>query len=111
MLSGCSGFGGVAPVDAKRARDALRTALDGWKNGETPAALKDRSPSIVVQDVDWLAGARLVDYQVSGDGTEVEANLHVPVKLSLQVRKRAVKKSVSYIVSTSPYVAVFREFR
>src|SRR5436190_1117633 len=55
-LSGCSGGGGrAAPVDPPRAREALVTALDSWKKGEKPEALKEASPSIVVQDFDWMA--------------------------------------------------------
>ena len=112
MAAGCSGSRSMTSADAAHARDVLKIALDAWKNGDAPSALKDGSPSIVVQDVDWLAGARLLDFHVGGDGKDVEASLHVPVKLTLQTRKRkAVTKSVSYIVSTSPYVAVYRGFR
>lgn len=111
LLAGCSGSKN-APVDADRARDALKTTLDGWKKGDSPAALKDGSPSITVQDLDWLAGARLVDYQVDGEGKAVEANLYVPVKLTLRTKDgKEVKKNVSYVVGTSPIVTVFRNFR
>jgi hypothetical protein len=112
MMAGCSGSQRAAPVDASRARVALKTALDGWKKGEAASALKDGSPPIVVQDLDWLAGAKLVDYQVAGEGKEVEANLHVPVDLTLRTPQgKEVKKSVSYVVGTSPYLTVFRDFR
>lgn len=111
LLAGCSGSQ-TAPVDAERARDALKTTLDGWKKGDTPAALKEGSPSITVQDLDWMAGARLVDYQVDGEGKAVEANLYVPVKLTLRTKDgKEVKKNVSYVVGTSPILTVFRNFR
>lgn len=111
LLAGCSGSHN-APVDADRARDALKTTLDGWKKGDTPAALKDGSPSITVQDLDWMSGARLVDYQVDGEGKAVEANLYVPVKLTLRTRDgKEIKKNVSYVVGTSPILTVFRNFR
>ena len=111
LLSGCSHSPRAAPVDATRAHEALKTALDGWKKGDSPSALQDGS-SITVQDVDWLAGARLVDYQVDGESKAVEANLYVPVKLTLRTTKgKEVRKKVNYVVGTSPIVTVFRALR
>jgi hypothetical protein len=112
ILAGCSGSQRAAAVDPARAREALTTALDGWKKGDTPTSLKDGSPAITVQDLDWLAGAKLLAYEVTGDGKAVEANLYVPVKLTLKTPEgREIKKSVSYVVGTSPIVTVFRDFR
>jgi hypothetical protein len=109
---GCSAGGGAAAVDAPRARDALKTTLDSWKKGDAPSALKDGSPSIIAQDLDWLAGAKLVDYQVAGEGKEKETNLYVPVTLTLQnPQGKEIKKSVSYVVATSPHISVFRDVR
>jgi hypothetical protein len=112
MMLGCSTSQRAAPVDAERARDTLKIVLEGWKKGDLPSALKDAAPSITVQDMDWLAGARLVDYQLAGDGKKVEANLYVPVKLTLRTPQgKEVKKSVSYVVGTSPILTVFRALR
>jgi hypothetical protein len=111
-LSGCSSSPGSRPVDAVKARAALKTALDGWKRGDSPAALKDATPPIVVQDFDWMGGARLVDYRVEGEGKALEANLYVPVKLTLKPPQgKEVTKTVSYVIGTSPHVSVFRDFR
>jgi hypothetical protein len=64
LLQGCSGGSGrAAPVDPGRAREALKSALESWKKGETPDALKSASPPIVVQDFDWMAGHSLVNYE------------------------------------------------
>ncbi len=42
----------------------------------------------------------------------VESNLHVPVRLTLRdARGKEVRKEVSYVVSTSPHLAVYRELR
>jgi hypothetical protein len=96
-------------VDPDRARDALKTTLESWKNGGSMAALQQASPSIVAQDLDWIVGAKLVAYQVAGDGKRLEANLYVPVKLTLKMPNgRQVKKSATYVVGTSPYLTVFR---
>ena len=111
LLAGCSSSQRAAPVDPERAREALKTTLDGWKKGDAPDALKGASPSIVAQDMDWLAGAKLVEFQVTGDGKSVEANLYVPVNLTLKMTNgKQVKKKVTYIVGTSPYLTVFRDF-
>jgi hypothetical protein len=106
LVAGCSVSGGARAVDAPKAREALRTALDGWKKGDAPASL---APSLTVQDMEWLSGAKLVDYQLTGDGQDFGVNLHVPVTLTLRTTQgREVKKNVSYIVGTSPIVTVAR---
>jgi hypothetical protein len=106
FLGGCSGSGSV---DTVRARETLKTALDVWKKGDPPDALKNNTPAVTAQDLDWLGGAKLVDYEVTGEGKIVEANLYVPVNLTLTTAKgKEVKKKVTYVVSTSPYLAVFR---
>lgn len=112
LLAGCSGGGGrAAPVDAPRARETLKAALESWKKGETPASLKEAAPPVVVQDFDWMAGQRLVHYEVSGDGKDDDANLRIPVTLTLQAAGgKEVRKKVSYVVGTSPTLTVFREF-
>ena len=73
-----------APVDPSRARDALKTALESWKKGDAIDALKSGSPPIVAQDFDWMAGHRLVGYEVTGDGKDDDANLRIPVDLTLR---------------------------
>lgn len=111
MLSGCSGGPRAAAVDPARARDALRAALDSWKKGEPIDSLKAGSPSIVAQDFDWMAGQRLVDYEVTGDGKDDNANLRIPVTLTMRTPQgKEVRKSVSYVVGTSPTLTVFRDF-
>ena len=106
---GCSVAGHV--VDPERARETLKTALESWKKGDTIESLRAASPPIVAQDFDWMAGNRLVGYEVTGDGKDDDANLRIPVKLTLKTAQgKEVKKSVSYVVGTSPALTVFREF-
>ncbi len=68
---------------------------------------------MTVQDFDWAAGARLVDYQVIDDGKAYDANLRVQVKLTLngpgKSQGKAAEKTVWYLVGTSPSVTVFRD--
>ena len=108
-MGGCSGSVACGGNLESARREALKTTLDGWKKGDAPDALKDSTPSIAAQDLDWLGGAKLVDYEVTGDGKSVEANLYVPVNLTLKTAKgKEVKKKVTYVVGTSPYLTVFR---
>ncbi len=112
MAGGCSWSTGASPVDAPRARQALAVALDGWKKGDPPSAFKDALPAMTVQDLDWIGGARLLDYRIEGDGKEAGANLHIPASLTLRTPQgQEVRKKVSYVVGTSPILTVFRDFR
>ncbi len=111
MLSGCSGAAAHA-VDPSRANDALVTALDHWKAGDDPGSLSSSSTPMTVQDFDWQGGAKLIDYQLLGEGQARDANLSVKVKLTLQGtqgKSKTVQKTVYYLVGTSPSVTVFRD--
>ncbi len=109
LLAGCSGSGGTGPVDAPKARETLAMVLDGWKRGDTPTSFASASPAVTVQDMDWSSGAKLVDYKVDADGKEMASSLYVPVTLTLRPKQGSeVRKTVSYIVNTSPIVTVFR---
>ena len=111
LFGGCSGEGArAARVNPPRAREALRTALESWKKGEPPSALKSASPAIVIQDFEWQAGQKLVGYEVTSDGSDDDANLRIPVRLMLRdPGGREVQKEVVYVVGTSPVLTVFRE--
>jgi hypothetical protein len=112
LLSGCSGAGPrAAPVDPVRARETLHSTLERWKRGDRIDALKTGSPPIVAQDFDWMAGHHLIADEVSGGGRNDDANLRIPVRLTLRTAEgKQVTKSVSYVVGTSPSLTVFREF-
>ena len=68
---------------------------------------------MTVQDFDWMAGAKLVDYQIVDDGKAYDANLRVQVKLNLSdpgmASGKDTEKKVWYLVGTSPSVTVFRD--
>jgi hypothetical protein len=95
-LSGCSDRG-VKAVDAAGARQALRTTLETWKKGVPIGSLKDQSPSIVAQDLDWESGATLLGFNVLDDGKDESMSLRIPVELTLQNKAgKEVKKKVKY---------------
>jgi hypothetical protein len=111
-LSGCWGSSQAHAVDPPRAREALKIALEHWKSGESPRSLQSSSTPMIVQDFDWIGGAKLLDYQILDDGTALDANLSVKVKLILdspgKKQGKADEKAVWYLVGTSPSVTVFR---
>jgi hypothetical protein len=112
LSAGCSNQNPhkAAPVDAGKARTTLTLVLDAWRDGKTPDSLQDRSPKIVVQDMDWKQGMTLKGYQVIGTGDERDANLECRVKLSLVDKQgKTVEKTVTYIVGTDPALTVFRK--
>jgi hypothetical protein len=111
FTTGCgSGPRRAGPVDVELARESLRMALESWKKGEAPNALRDASPSITIQDMDWKAGLVLVTYEMQGEEKEDAANLHCPVRLTLRDQQgREIKKPVTYVIGTDPVITVFRE--
>ena len=112
LATGCSGSSANHPVDPPKAREALITALDSWKKGDAPKALQSSATPITVQDLDWLGGFTLVNYEIMNEGNSLDANLSVPVKLTLSggpARKKMHDKNVYYLVSTSPATTVFRD--
>ena len=109
-LTGC-GVGPklAAPVEPAKALAALRATLDAWKAGQPIESVGQATPPVVAQDFDWMAGAKLTDYKLLSDGEALDANLRVPVQLTLRdAQGRATTKTVAYIVGTDPKLTVFR---
>jgi hypothetical protein len=107
---GCSGGPRNAPVDAAKARETLRAALESWKKGDKVDALQGASPAIYVIDTEWQEGAKLKDYQIVSNGEEKDAHLYCPVKLKLQTQGgRETTREVVYIISTAPNLTVSRK--
>ena len=111
-LSACSKQKHAAQVDQKVAQESLRTVLESWKKGADLASLKQGSPSITVQDLDWKTGYKLLDYEIIGDGKFDDANLLCPVKLKLvDPQGKEVTREVTYMIGTDPVITVFREIK
>ena len=111
FVLGCDGGAyQSAPVNASKARETLTTALESWKSGEPAELMQDQTPSIVVQDFDWLGGAKLLSFEILDETKEVNANLVAKVKLNLQDKRGAKsEKTVTYLVGTAPTLTVFRD--
>ncbi len=90
------------------ARETLRQALDAWKQGETLEAFRGRS-TIAVVERKWQPGARLLDYEVVGDGEPSGFDWQCRVRLSLQhASGRKSQEKAVYTISTSPARVIVR---
>jgi hypothetical protein len=108
--SGCPSEPRNAPVDAAKARETLRTALDSWKKGDKVDALQSASPPIYVIDTEWQSGAILKDYRITGDGKEMDAQLFCPVTITVRTPNgQEAKRELIYIISTAPNLVVSRK--
>lgn len=111
VAPGCGGASAESgAADAERARQVLRDTLDSWKKGEPLSATALRTPSVHVDDEDWLAGARLVGYRIE-KGDELSGDhLRCPVVLTFRGnRGKARTMSVVYHVATDPTPVVTRK--
>ncbi len=109
MLAGCDRGARSLHLDKALADASLTTALSGWKQGELPSDLNKKSPRIIMTDVDWSNGMRLVDFELVGDPTDDGTNLHRPVRLSVQDdHGQRMLREVTYIIGTSPSITIFR---
>lgn len=108
--SGCSGSGNADSVRPDLAKDTLVSVLNSWKEGKPIESLQKASPAIVVQDVDWTAGAKLSGYELLSSGEAIGANLSIEVKLDLvDAEGKTETKQVWYLAGTDPVLTVFRD--
>lgn len=97
------------PVEVGLARETLLKVLDHWKQGGTIDELRRAKPEIVAQEPLWSGGNQLIEYEMTGEGQEEDANWYCEVKLTLQStdRSKPIKKTVTYVVGTDPVLTVF----
>src|SRR5262245_48862379 len=84
LLAGCSNRMEAHPVDHDLARSTLDAVLKSWQEGATPESWQQKTPSVVVQDMDWKFGKKLKSFEVIEPTESVDANLHCRVKLTLE---------------------------
>lgn len=104
-LLGCQRGTPSFALDSTVAHAALEKALQAWVDGQTP---QDLQPEIIVGDVDWSNGQKLVSYEIlTREETSDGSNLHIPVKRRFKTKGKASDSTVAYIVGTSPVVTIF----
>src|SRR5262245_51953607 len=116
VLIGCSCDPKPLPMAAtpESSRAVLVAALDGWKQGCTYQQMADGSPPLYVRDDDLNRVAKLLDYQIEGEGQPRGTGYSYIVTLTLQDpsgTKAPNKKKVAYNAVSEPSRGVFREDR
>jgi hypothetical protein len=97
------------PVDPDQARRTLHAVLADWVEGGKPETWRQKSPQVVVQDLDWSGGSKLKAFELLGSGEPRDANLFCQVKLVLEnSSQRKIEQTVTYCVGTDPVLTVFR---
>jgi hypothetical protein len=110
MATGCKPGNPNEPVNAGKARETLKTALESWKKGDASTALQSASPPIYIIDPEWQGGAKLVDYQIIGDGEEKDAQLFAKVKLTVRgTNGKESTQEATFMISTAPNLTVSRK--
>ncbi len=115
-LAGCGGHPKPLPRAGtpESCRAALVAALDGWKQCRTYQEMARESPPLLLRDDDLNRGAKLLDYQIQGDGQARGTGYSYVVTLTLQDRggaKAPTTKKVAYNAVSEPARGIFREDR
>lgn len=108
LILGC-GQGPPPSADKTRALSALRTALQSWKVGESPDAVKN---TLFIQMIDpaWERGAKLEKFEIEESLAQPSGfDLGVPVKMWIE-NSGGSAKTIKYTVSTSPALVITRDF-
>lgn len=109
-IGGCGGYSPEAHrVDPALARKTLEEVLASWQQGATPESWQEKTPQVVVQDMEWKSGTKLKSFEIVGDGKAIDANLNCRVKLTFADGDDGEReRTVLYYVGTSPVLTVFR---
>jgi hypothetical protein len=112
-LTGC-GFGNAkppAPPDPAAARTALESALEAWKNGQTPEELRQGDAAIHMADEQWHFGGKLHEFSILEEekpqGTQVR--FRVQLQVSGQGRTSPTKSDVNYLVLGGTTLSIIRD--
>jgi hypothetical protein len=108
--AGCGGrpAASVPQGDLDRAQAALQAALDAWKRGGQPGAV--RGSVAAVTDPDWADGGRLLDYMIYNAEGRPGESIRCGAILSLRDKAgRTAKKDVVYSLSGGDSFVIARE--
>lgn len=95
--------------DEEAAQTVVAQALDAWKAGQAPDALRKVNPAVHVADEDWGAGKSLKSYTVSGEPQEEGGHWRVQAVLTIAAEgEPEVTKNVAYAVTTEPAITILR---
>ena len=108
-FTGCGGGSSLpAETDVSKGREAMKTAMENWKQGGTVEELK-KATSILARDPDWKAGLKLTKYEIGKENDRSGVDLVLSVKLTMaKAEGQTVEKKVKYTVGIGSSTVVFR---
>lgn len=96
--------------DPAQAKQALQTALDAWKNGESIEDLTKRTLPIYFNDPKATDGVQLKTYEFEGSPVFSGQSVRIVVKAILQRDQREGKeRSLAYLVDIASAVVIVPE--
>jgi len=99
-----------ADVDIDQAGPALRSALEAWKSGKTPADLESQSPSILMNETDWKAGKRLLQFKMDDKGSQYGRQVRWRVQVRIQDKSGETQdQNATYVIDTTPRIVIVRD--
>lgn len=108
-LAGCGSSLPERP-DPEQAKQALRTALDAWQNGESIEDLTKRTPPIYFNDPKATDGVQLKSYEFEGSPEFSGQSVRIAVKATLQRDQRDGKeRSLAYLVDIASAIVIVPE--
>lgn len=108
-LASVAGCGGISAAKVDEAKGHVRKGLEAWKAGGKPDDLKTSSPAVEFNEQLWIAGEKLVNFELTGTARYVDAVQAVRVEAKLTLRGKKGKdrtETVTYDVTLGPPVKV-----
>lgn len=107
-LAGCSGSRQAGASGSEEdAIEVLKTALDAWKSGQKPDALRNGRPPMFVRDSDWMDGRTLKAFEARETPQEHGGEWRVKAVLTLDGGGLPEEqKEVAYSVTTESNAVV-----
>lgn len=99
--SGCGGGKQSYVPSEGTARQALKTALTAWKNGQPAGAVEGGPAPIQVLDSDWYKGQKLDGFEILGDENAADGKRWFSVRLDL-LKPRGTKTARYLVTGKSP---------
>lgn len=107
LLAGCGPSEVVLSGDEDSALEVLTAALDAWKSGQKPDALRNENPPMYVRDTDWMDGRTLKAFEARETPREHGGEWKVMATLTLAGGNQPEEqKLVAYSVTTETNAVV-----
>src|SRR5262245_44502976 len=105
-LLGCSGGSLPDRADPEQAKQALQTALETWKKGESVETLTQRRPAILFNDPKAASGMRLASFEIEGAHDFFGQSVRFSVKATVELKDARKERKFTYLIDTTPVVVI-----